>query len=157
MTPTTDWREDTIQQLHDLLCVDPDVIALAIVGSGTHAGLDAWSDIDALLVIQSTALERFYPTLAWLEPLGRVYAVDQHRDASRAVSRVWFDDMRLVDVVITTESALQRDARWSQLPDGGGSRVLFSRTPALKRLLPALGATPPSPDTPNEAFQSLVN
>ena len=84
MSAAKAWHEAMIRQLHDLAATDPAVEGLAVVGSGAQGRLDAWSDLDALLIVRPEAFDRFFPALVWLEPLGRVYA---YRATPRRVLR----------------------------------------------------------------------
>lgn len=156
MAVATAWHEATLRQMHDLLRADPAVALLAVVGSGALDQLDDWSDLDALLVVESDALERYFPSLAWLEPLGRIYAFEQHRGEVSATARVCFEDLRRLDLIVTTEAALTRPAARQSLPLADGSRVLFARTPAVEAVL--AGSQPPSPPlVPDETFETLAN
>ena len=45
--------------------------ALGIFGSAAQAAeQDAWSNIDAVVVVADDALARFHPSVDWLTPLG---------------------------------------------------------------------------------------
>jgi RimJ/RimL family protein N-acetyltransferase len=157
MSLATGWQEATIQRLHDLLFPLPAVEALAIVGSGASGTSDAWSDVDALVVVRPEALGDFFPTLAWLEPLGAIFAYEQHRDELRPVSRVAFEDMRRLDAIVTTPDALQQDAVRSSLPLTQGIKVIFARSAELEHLLvrPAVELLLVLP--PDDEFEALAN
>ena len=142
-TVAHDWHEATVRRLRELLEPDAGVVALAIVGSGARNVPDAWSDVDALLVVAPEALDRFFPSLDWLAPLGTVYAFEQHRNEASAVSRVCFDDLRRLDAIITTEDALVHPADRPRLPLAAGSRVLFSRSALVERALAIPSVSPP--------------
>jgi hypothetical protein len=155
MTVATDWHEPTVQALRELLTPDPNVEALALVGSATSTRLDAWSDLDLLLVVRVEAFPRFTSTTNWLAPMGRIYAFEWHRSEARATLRICFDDLRRLDVIITTPDALADPVAWSPLL-ADGYRVLFSRTPALDAVL-AGKHTPSPPAISAEAFETLAN
>jgi hypothetical protein len=150
----SDWQEITIRALHDLLVRDPGVEALAVVGSGARSETDAWSDLDVLIVVRQEAFGRFFPELAWLEPLGGVYAFEQHRQETRAVSRVCFDDLRRLDAIVTIGEALSRSGDWSGLL-AGGVRVVFSRVAEIDRVLGG-SYEPPRPEVSDAAFEALA-
>jgi hypothetical protein len=156
MGVATAWHEATLRQLHDLLWADPAVELLAVVGSGAQDRLDAWSDLDVLLVVKPDALERFASSLAWIEPIGSIYAVERHRGEFSAVVRVCFEDLRRLDLVVTTEAALASHADWPSLPFAAGSRVLFSRAPAAESVLAGPHAPSP-PHIPDQTFADLAN
>jgi hypothetical protein len=156
MGVATAWHEATLRQLHDLLWADPAVELLAVVGSGAQDRLDAWSDLDVLLVVKPDALERFACSLAWIEPLGRIYASEHHRGEFSAVVRVCFEDLRRLDLIVTTEAALARRAARLSFPLADGSRVMFSRAPAAESVL-ARPHAPSPPHVPAQVFDDLVN
>jgi hypothetical protein len=155
MDGTTDWQETTIGELRDVLVHDPEVEALAVVGSGAGAQLDAWSDLDVLIVVRPEAFARYFPELDWLAALGKSYAFEQHREETRAVSRVCFEDLRRLDVIVTTGEALLRSGDWSGLL-AGGARVVFSRVPEIDRVLGG-SYEPPRPVVSDDAFEALAN
>jgi predicted nucleotidyltransferase len=152
---TTAWQEATVRELGDVLVHDPEVEALAVVGSGARSGLDAWSDLDVLIVVRPEAFARFFPGLGWLERLGRLYAYEQHREETRGVSRVCFEDLRRLDAIVTTGEALSRSGNWAGLL-AGGARVIFARGPEIERVLGGAYAAP-RPAVSDEAFAALVN
>jgi hypothetical protein len=149
------WQETTTRALHDLLGGDPEVEALAVVGSGGRSETDAWSDLDVLIVVGQAALARYFPGLDWLAPLGQIYAFEQHKEETRAVSRVCFDDLRRLDAIVTTGDALLRSGGWSGLL-AGGARVVFSRVPEFDRVC-GEAFVPPSPSVAGGAFEALAN
>jgi hypothetical protein len=69
------WQERTIQEMITLLEANEAVRALLLKGSSANLSLqvDTWSDVDVTIVIADGALEAFFPTIAWLAPLGNVY------------------------------------------------------------------------------------
>ena len=151
------WHDAAVRDLHDLLVADPAIETLALVGSGARGQLDAWSDLDVLIVVRPAAFVRFFPALDWLAPLGRIYAFEQHHhEEDRGVSRVCFDELRRIDVIVTTEAALIRPDAASALPLGDGARVLFSRRPAVDAVL-AQDHASPVPHVSDDAFDSLAN
>jgi Streptomycin adenylyltransferase len=156
MRVATAWHEASLRQLRDLLSTDPGVEALAVVGSGARGQFDDWSDLDALLVVRSEAFASFYPALDWFAPLGRLYASEQHPGEIASVSRVCFDDLRRLDLVVTTAAALARPEARSHLPLADGSRLLFSRISAVDAVL-ARPHAPPTPRVTDEAFDTLAN
>jgi hypothetical protein len=156
MSGATAWHESLIGQLRDLVSGDAAVAALAVVGSGARDRLDAWSDLDALLVVERLAFDRFFPALAWLEPLGGVYAFEQHRGEFSAVTRICFEDLRRLDLIVTTAAALARHGEWPRVPFAGGSRVVFSRSTAVDATL-ARPLAPPPPQISDQEIADLAN
>jgi predicted nucleotidyltransferase len=149
------WHERTIRQLRAILEKDPAVIICAIVGSGARSAWDTWSDLDVVIAVETEAFSRFFPTLDWLAPLGPMYAFEQHHAEPRAVSRICFDDLRRLDLIITTGDELARPEDWSALL-AGGVRPLFSRDAAITRVLET-PSEPPPPTPMADAFANLAN
>jgi len=113
-------------------CAQPDIVAVALVGSYARNAATATSDID--LVIITSQAGRYLQDVAWTQQFG---PVRQHQleDYGKVTSiRVWYADGREVEYGITDEG-------WAALPlDEGtrrvisdGMRVLFERESILSR------------------------
>jgi predicted nucleotidyltransferase len=110
----------------------PDIVAVALVGSYARNAATETSDID--LVIIASQPETYLQDVAWTRQFGQVRQC-QIEDYGKVTSiRVWYTDGREVEYGIT-------DASWAALPlDEGthrvisdGMRVLFEREPILSR------------------------
>ena len=110
----------------------PDIQAVALVGSYARNAATETSDID--LVIIASQPETYLQDVAWTRRFGQVRR-QQVEDYGKVTSiRVWYADGREVEYGITDEG-------WAALPlDEGtrkvisdGMRVLFERTPILSR------------------------
>jgi predicted nucleotidyltransferase len=156
MTRPATWHAATIEQLADMCRADADVEALALLGSAAQGRADVWSDLDLLLVVRDGALERFFPPRTWLAPLGPIYASELHPGEFTPVARLCFEDLRRIDLIVTTVSALQRHAEWPSRPFAGGNRVLFSRNPGVDAVL-GLDLEIPAPHVSYDAFEDLAN
>lgn len=153
------WQEATVAGLVALLRDDEDVLALALYGScaEAEAARDSWSDVDLLLVVGGGAVGRFFPALDWLRTLGAVYAHEQNSNGLTCTTRVCFDDFRRLDVVLTTESALEGVGSWGSVSFWRGARVLFSRSRAVGEAL-ARKFAPPAPGLISpEQFREMAN
>lgn len=131
------WQGTTLAQLRALLEPDPDVAALVLFGSiaGPREYVDRFSDIDVLLVVRDGVAERFFPSIDWLAPLGRIYTHEQSLRERHRVSRVCFDDLRRIDVVVADEGWCNDIERWPEHPLHGERRAIFSRSPAVDTIL----------------------
>jgi hypothetical protein len=91
--------------------------------------------------------------------LRRPYAVDQRSDAFTCVTRVCFEDMRRLDVVVTTEAALLQAERWPSVPfaDPKRRKLVFSRSAVVDRALAAPLPDPPVRLASDEEFARLSN
>jgi predicted nucleotidyltransferase len=155
---TSLWHATAVQGLTTILQPDPDVLALAVFGSYLQPEqLDLWSDLDLLLVVKDEAIEHFFPVLDWLKPLGTIYAWEQSSATLRHTARVCFEDLRRIDLVITTESGLEQVWDWSRVPFWRGVQVLFSRSPLVDRVLSETFGPPAWSAASAEQFQTLVN
>jgi predicted nucleotidyltransferase len=153
------WQDATIRDLVALLRPDEDVWAAALSGSCAHsqAEKDVWSDVDVLVVIKEQAISRFFPGIAWLQPLGEVYAYEQHSNELAYTTRVCFKDFRRLDVVLTTEFALEQIDSWGMVSFWKGTRTLFSRSPTVDKVLAREFEQPPPPLISPERFQAMTN
>jgi Streptomycin adenylyltransferase len=158
MIAATGWQESTIEDLARLLQPDEAVRALVLFGTAAEPSRqDAWSDIDALLVVDEGVRERFYPATDWLAPLGELYTCEQSSNPFTSVTRACFRDFRRIDFVITTEAALEQVEDWPAVAFWKGSRTLFSRSPRVDRVLAGAFASPAPRLISPEEFQSMVN
>lgn len=158
MTQNKMWHEPTLHDLATLLNKDSAVRALVAIGTCALQGhADAWSDLDAVLVLESAALGRYYPSPDWLSPIGQVFAVDHAEGKHWSTLRVCLTDLRRIDLLMTTEQDLSEISVWPWNPFANGRRILFSRSTALDAALaqPARPAAPP--DYSPDQFQSLAN
>jgi len=110
----------------------PDIQAVALVGSYARNAATATSDIDLVLIASQP--ETYLQDVAWTRRFGQVRR-QQVEDYGKVTSiRVWYTDGREVEYGITDEG-------WAALPlDEGtrrvisdGMRVLFEREPILSR------------------------
>ena len=159
MVETCLWQEAAVQRLTVLLQSDPEVLALAVFGSylQSQSHLDIWSDLDFLVVVKDGTMERFYPAMDWLTPLGMVYAYEQSANAFRNTTRLCFEDLRRIDLVLTTESGLERDEDWARLPFWRGVKVLFCRWARLEKALSRTFEQPEPSPVPPERFEMMAN
>ncbi len=142
-------------QIQRSLQADDAVVAVAMTGSLVETRQDAWSDLDLLVVVEDSALSRYFPTLAWLQPFGTIFASEQSSSSFSSVTRVCFADFRRLDCVITTEAALARLAEWSQVAFWRGTRLLFSRSVAVTEILARQQRQPQSVMFSAEQFQQM--
>ena len=143
--------------LRRLLERDPNVLALGVFGSGSGGQADAWSDLDAVAVVRDGALDRFWPALDWLRPLGEVFATDQSAGPWSSTTRVCFADFARLDLVLTTAGALKDVARWERVPFWMGCRVAFSHDAAVADALRRRYAAPGPGTLDAASFAALTD
>ncbi|HJR78928.1 MAG TPA: aminoglycoside 6-adenylyltransferase [Anaerolineales bacterium] len=158
MIGTDAWQEQTAEELRAMLVSNEDVLAFALFGSASLTNqFDLWSDLDCLLVVQDKAYPQFYPTMGWLRAFGELYAFHQSENAFHGTTRVCFTDFTRLDIVITTESKINRLAEWQSIPFWQGIRPLFSRSSQITRLLSQTRPSP-KPTFPSQLeFDQMVN
>jgi predicted nucleotidyltransferase len=115
----------------------PDIAAVALVGSHARNAATAGSDVD--LVVLAARPELYLDDHEWIRQFGEVRE-QQIEDYGKLISlRVWYADGREIEYGIADES-------WAALPlDPGsqqviadGMRILWERTSLLSRHLPGL-------------------
>jgi hypothetical protein len=149
------WQETTIQDLITLLEPQQTVRALILKGSYANTDIqpDTWSDIDVTIVIAHGMLAAFFPTLAWLEPLGEVYTFDQSTHANSGITRVCFSDFRRIDCTLVEEGHFLEQSIQSRV-----ARSLFSRSPIVNANLARITiGEPPAPQIIKADFEHMVN
>lgn len=135
------WQAATLKNIDLQLKNDPGVIALYVFGSFAEQAdsLDAWSDLDLLIVIKDNSVSRFYPTLDWLSSYGEIFAYEQSNDEKSHTSKVIFDNNQKIDFVFVTESKLNQEIMKNKK-----LKLIFSKTSKPNN---ALNSQVPNPGT----------
>jgi hypothetical protein len=156
---TDAWQTQAIEEFRTLLEPSKDVLALALFGSAlkSNGQFDLWSDLDCLLVVRDDAFSQYYPSTGWLRTFGELYASQQSENGFHGTTRVCFADFRRLDVVITTQSQLERLPEWPHIPFGQGIRLLFSRSVQITRILSRTWPTPEPTHPSQTEFDEMVN
>ena len=131
------WHTDMLDKLISCFELNEDVVGLLIFGSYSKPNFhyDYWSDIDVLLIVKNDQLEKFFPTIEWLDFFGRLYTYDQSADEFKCTTRACFENFNRIDFVITTEEKLTKLDHWSSIPFSDGATILFSRSKVVDRLV----------------------
>lgn len=127
--------------------------ALILGGSGAAPGtMDAWSDLDLVVVAAPAQAARMFADRHWLAEVGTVFALDASAGSDRRTLRVCFADLTRVDFILVAEPGLA--ALRASGPLRLGERVVFGAVDG--------GGSngPPLPDAPsdreaNDAFERL--
>ena len=143
-----------VQQLTTLLQPHPDIRALLIVGSTASDSTDNWSDLDAILVVSDGKIDAWFPSIAWLEPLGPLFAYEQHPGQDRGTTRACFTDRRRLDLIIITESSFLASPN---LPLQDGVHVVFSRSARVQTHAIQRHLHPPVNPLADEQFNAFVH
>ncbi len=137
MIETGLWHKKAIQDLVSHLKSDHNVLALARFGSIFHspANIDIWSDVDIFMVVEDESIDQYYPNLDWLKSLGTIYTHDQSHNTFYRTSRICFDDLRRLDIVITTSSNILDIQEWARNPLSQGFNIVFSKAGWIEEAL----------------------
>ncbi len=120
------WQQDTVRDLRAIAAGLPidDVIVIGSTADEPDR-LDAWSDLDVVVVANAGAADTLWPDVSWLGGLGDVAACSQSARPPGGTSRLLLTDGRRVDVIVTdTVSATGRRAElaaFSSAADTDGS------------------------------------
>ncbi len=149
------WQEKTIQEMITLLEANEAVRALLLKGSSANSSIqvDTWSDVDVTIVVADGTSEAFFPTTAWLAPLGELYTFSQSSNELTKTTRACFTDFRRIDCVFIQESDFQ-----TQLLQSEAIKPLFSRSSLVNEVLAKVILQPlPASVVTAEQFDHLVN
>jgi predicted nucleotidyltransferase len=72
-------QESTLDDLGSYFESDEDVLGLLFFGSFSQPEIrpDFWSDIDVLVVVRDDHLDRFFPTVEWINHMGKIKTAPQ--------------------------------------------------------------------------------
>jgi Streptomycin adenylyltransferase len=146
--------EQTIAQVHKIMEPDADVLGLLVVGSAVSCDLDAWSDVDFVMIPCDHALDKYYSDMAWLGTLGPVYTVKRSAKGYRRMIRACLDDLRRIDLIIVAQSNLI-EYLGHPGPVHGGVRVLFSRSGHINEALAGLRPDKPLPHADLDSYRRM--
>lgn len=122
------WREETLDLLTNILQPDKQVLSLSLFGSLANSEIetDRWSDIDALLIVDDAAFDKYTLSADWLAPLGKIFSIQ----LSPNVIKVIFDDFKKIDLVINTKSKIiNEEPFWTK------QKFVFSNSDEIKKIL----------------------
>lgn len=153
------WQDIVIRDLIALLQLDKDVLSVIVSGSCALSSIkkDAWSDVDLLVVVSEHAINRYFPALDWLQALGDIYAFEQNANQFTYTSRICFTDFRRLDIVLTTELALEQIDSWNSGSFWNSTRTLFSRSTLVDTILARKFERPKPSQISAEQFQAMAN
>lgn len=153
------WQESMLENL--ILYFEPNanIVGLLLFGSSIRPEIqpDYWSDIDVLLVVREDELKNFFPSVEWLQPLGKIYTFSQSSDDHKCTIRVCFEDFSRIDFLITTETSLLKISEWSSIPFFSGLKVLFSRSSVVDAIATQKFSKQDNPSVTQEQFNEMVN
>ncbi len=148
------WREQTLELLKQILQPNNQVLSFSVYGSlaNTEVEKDRWSDIDALLVVENSALDSFFPNIEWLKQLGEVFIVQQSSNDITHVTKIIFNDFKKIDLVITTKSKiLEMEPFWTK------QLFVFSKSDEIKQILEEKALTKVPDNSSTYDIEKLAN
>lgn len=153
------WQQKAIERVKAVLEADDDVKGLVLIGSYTRTdvGTDIWSDIDLVVTVADEALSRFSPATDWISAIGEPYCFSQSNTDDYHVTRAYLIDGSRLDIVIVSESSLERIGEWETNPLRYMNTCLFSRSPALDRALSMSFPPPTLKPVSSEEFDRMAN
>lgn len=159
MTNRMTWHEQAISQLSQLLEQDSAVKALILTGSLADAEVqeDAWSDVDAKIIVSDHALEHYFPSDAWLSPLGQCFGAERYDAPLTKTHRVFLDGFRHFDLTFIPESALLDAAKWDHNPFYPSYLVRWSKLPDLETYVKLLPRPAEYQDETREVIKSMID
>lgn len=131
---TTHRIDQFLDDITQWASTQPDILALALVGSYARNAAKATSDVDLVLIAVDPG--HYLNSRTWLQQFGTVEKQQIEYYGLLTSIRVWYAEGREIEYSIT-------DARWAAVPlDEGsrrvitdGMRVLFEREAILSRHL----------------------
>jgi predicted nucleotidyltransferase len=131
---TTHRIDQFLDDITQWASTQPDILALALVGSYARNAAKATSDVDLVLIAVDP--DHYLNSRTWLQQFGTVEKQQIEYYGLLTSIRVWYAEGREIEYGIT-------DARWAAVPldEGsrrvitGGMRVLFEREAILSRHL----------------------
>ena len=134
------WQARAVEQLSQLFKDEPDGRAFVLTGSLADAKVeeDVWSDIDAEVVLADQSVDRYYLSVAWLHPFGRLIGAERHEGQFTKTLRVCLDGFRRFDLVFVPESALLNPSSWDHDLFRQPYTVVWSRLPNFEAQIASL-------------------
>lgn len=152
------WQQAALDALTGHLQADPDVLALAVFGSWLDPDqLDAWSDLDVIIVVSLHAFERFSTDLAWLGGMGTVLGMEHDHNTHNDVIRTVFTNLHALDVILTTDADLAQIETWPRPVFRSRVRVVFSRSEIADEVFARPPDPPDLPHVSDARFAAMVD
>ncbi len=153
------WQERAIQQLSQHFRQTAEAQAFVLTGSlaAKDVPADAWSDVDAKVILTEEAVARYYESTAWLAPFGRIIGLERHEHPLTKTLRVCLADFRRFDLTFIAASTLQTPDVWDHNPMPPPYAILWSRRPELKEHISALPTPAPYQDAPAEQIAAMAD
>jgi predicted nucleotidyltransferase len=148
MTERRLWQQSIVSQISRILRDDPEAKAFVLIGSlaQKEVQVDEWSDVDAVVILTETALDRYFLSVEWLGSLGRPIGVERHEAGSAKTLRVCLEGLRRIDLTLVPESALADASSWEHNLLAEPYVILWSRIDGLEAKMSTLPSAQPFRD-----------
>lgn len=135
---SADWIKTYLNKISKILKNDQGVISLCTFGSinDPTIKLDRWSDLDLLLVVKDSSISNYYPSLEWISPMGKFFALEQSVSTTSFTSKIIFDDFRKIDLLIIKESKINSESLSNKKIE-----IIFSKSKQLTDLIHSIKTT----------------
>jgi hypothetical protein len=153
------WQSRAVEQLSQLFEGDPDARALVLTGSLADAEVeaDAWSDVDMKVVLADRSVDRYYRSLAWLQPFGQLVGMERHEGQAAKTLRVCLDGFKRFDLVFVPQSALHSSSSKNYNLFSQPYAVIWSRLPRLGAQIASLSSPAGHPDISDIEIERLAD
>ena len=142
------WHTTALERLSRYFERDPDARAVVVSGSlaADDVQVDEWSDIDIKVVLADHAVDRYFISMAWLEPFGHIIGLEKYENPRVKTLRVCLEGYHRFDFVFVAESVLGEGFQFRQ-----PCKVLWTKLPDLDTYIaPQIALPKPSPITGEE-------
>jgi streptomycin adenylyltransferase len=153
------WQSNAVEKLSQFFEQEPEAKAFVLTGSlaTTEIQTDIWSDVDAKIVLADHALGKYFSSIAWLSPFGKLIGVEKHESRLTKTLRVCLEGFQRFDFVFISESALQQPDLWDDNPFASEYLVVWSKLPNLETQIAALPSPTTYQDISHEELQSIAD
>jgi hypothetical protein len=153
------WQSRVVEQLSQLFEGDPDARALVLTGSLADAGVEAdiWSDVDMKVVLADRSVDRYYRSLAWLQPFGQLVGIERHASQATKTLRVCLDGFKRFDLGFIPQSVLRSSSSKNYNLFSRPYIVIWSRLPRLGAQIASLSSSTEHPDISDAEVERLAD
>ncbi|MDX9972158.1 MAG: hypothetical protein RBU21_04105 [FCB group bacterium] len=149
------WQRQALSDVTELLHTKPCVLGLAVIGScaGADDAIDAWSDVDFVVLVKDPDFEGFLQG-DWLLDIGRLYCCARSRNERFNTVRAYYENGRRYDFLIASSAQWARCSEWNPNPVCRAVRCLFSHVPGFPGMVAA--DVPPMSPFPLQELTGLA-
>lgn len=153
------WHTLAVEQLGQLFDKEPDARAFVLSGSLAARDIqeDAWSDVDATIILADRALDRYFVSTTWLNPIGRLVGAERHESGITKTLRVCLENLQRFDLTFISESALENPLLRDRNPFHPVYVVVWSKIPGLETRMASFPSPAEYQDVAREEIERMVD